>query len=151
MLTPVSGARITVVKKDKKSRPKTVPKDHARVQTPPTVLSDSNQEKTSEIVALEIVSNQEKRSPKSRQKRRLKKSKAVVLEIDGWKENAKKGFLCQHYRIVYCFITIIQSVLKKSTMITQNDLDFLRKNYEINSCNRMAENYFTRWGLHRVG
>ena len=83
MVTPVSGARITVVKKDKKNRPKTVPKEHARVQTPPTVLSDSNQEKTSEIVTLEIVSNQEKRSPKSRQKRRLKKSKAVVLEIDG--------------------------------------------------------------------
>ena len=36
----------------------------------------------------------------------------------------QKRVLCQHYRIVYCFITIIQSELKKSTMITQNDLDF---------------------------
>ena len=40
------------------------------------------------------------------------------------KRKCKKRFLCQHYRIVYCFITIIQSVLKKSTMITKNDLDF---------------------------
>ena len=82
-LTPVSGAKITP---KKKTRRKDKTKDRCGAKTPPTCLSENPEPvcSTGNDIAREkiIVSTPEKKSPKSRKHKRLKRSKAVVLDLE---------------------------------------------------------------------
>ena len=83
-LTPVSGAKITPKKKSKR---KDKLKERCGNKTPPTCLSENPPDIVSssgnDIVREKIVvSTPEKKSPKSRKNKRLKKAKAVVLDVE---------------------------------------------------------------------